>query len=183
MSVTFQGVPLQPGDELVDSDGDTALLVIDNQGRMTVTYPYVSDAGSWTLKDGSELYDGADGGPYEDSFGFVAHRPLSRGFGLADSGARVEFPSGMHRDTDEGKPRFDLIPLPMLRRWADHMAKGAVKYGDRNWELADSQAEVDRMKASAFRHFVQWLEGSTDEDHAAAVMFNVAAAETTAAKL
>ncbi|MFI9629249.1 dATP/dGTP diphosphohydrolase domain-containing protein [Streptomyces sp. NPDC052042] len=52
--------------------------------------------------------------------------------------------------------------------------------GERNWEKADSQAELDRMKASAFRHFMQWLTGETDEDHAAAVVFNLLAAESTA---
>jgi hypothetical protein len=32
-----------------------------------------------------------------------------------DSGARVEFDSGMRRDTDEGKPRYDLIPVMPVR--------------------------------------------------------------------
>lgn len=104
-------------------------------------------------------------------------------FTTLDSGARVDFPSGMRRDTDAGKPRFDLIPLPMLRRLADLYTRGSAKYGDRNWELADSQAEVDRFQASAFRHLVQWLEGDRTEDHAVAVVFNVFAAETIAGKL
>lgn len=106
-----------------------------------------------------------------------------RRFTTLDSGERVDFPSGMRRDTDKGKARFDLIPLPMLRRLADLYARGSVKYGDRNWELADSQTEVDRFKASAFRHFVQWLEGDRTEDHAIATVFNVFAAETIAAKI
>lgn len=104
-------------------------------------------------------------------------------FQTLDSGERVDFPSGMRRDTDKGKPRFDLIPLPMLRRLADLYARGCEKYGDRNWELAESQAEVDRFKASAFRHFVSWLEGDITEDHAVATVFNVFAAETIAAKI
>jgi hypothetical protein len=104
-------------------------------------------------------------------------------FVTLDSGERVDFPSGMRRDTDAGKPRYDLIPRPMLKRLAELYARGAEKYGDSNWTLADSQAEVDRFKASAFRHFMQWLEGDVDEDHASAVTFNVFAAETIAAKL
>lgn len=101
-----------------------------------------------------------------------------------DSGKHETYNSGMRRDTQEGKPRFDLIvpkSLPyeatMLTRWAYLMARGAKKYGDRNWEKGNGFEELDRAKASALRHMMQWLSGETDEDHAAAVFFNVAAAE------
>lgn len=104
-------------------------------------------------------------------------------FTTLDSGERVDFPSGMRRDTDKGKPRYDLIPLPMLRRLADLYARGAEKYGPTNWELADSPEEVARFKASAFRHFVSWLEGDITEDHAVATVFNIFAADTIAAKI
>src|SRR5690606_21266015 len=36
---------------------------------------------------------------------------------------------------------------------------------------------LDRAKSSAFRHFMQWFNGETDEDHAAAIFFNVQAVE------
>lgn len=101
-----------------------------------------------------------------------------------DSGAREEHPSGMVRDTQEGKPRYDLIVpegMPygaaMLDRWAGLMARGAAKYGDRNWELGDSREELARALSSAARHFRQWQAGETDEDHAAAVLFNIQSAE------
>lgn len=94
-----------------------------------------------------------------------------------DSGKRIDYESGMRRDTDEGKPRYDLLWRPMLKRWAELMARGAEKYGDNNWKNANSQEELDRFKASAFRHLIQWLEGEEDEDHASAVFFNVSAAE------
>lgn len=100
-----------------------------------------------------------------------------------DSGVRYEYDSGMVRDTQEGKPRFDLLiphDLPfdqqLLTRWASLMARGASKYGDRNWEKGNGEEELERAKASAFRHFLQWFCGETDEDHAAAVCFNVQAA-------
>lgn len=107
-----------------------------------------------------------------------------------DSGKREEYASGMRRDTQEGKPRFELM-LPdtvpyeeqMLTRFASLLARGAEKYGDRNWELAESEDEMRRFKGSAFRHFIQWFCGETDEDHAAAVMFNIMAHETTGAKV
>ena len=107
-----------------------------------------------------------------------------------DSGERATFDSGMQRDTEAGKPRFDLL-LPanvpyaeqFLTRVASLMARGAEKYEDRNWEKADSEAELARMRSSAFRHFMQWITGETDEDHSAAVVFNLLAHETTAAKI
>lgn len=100
-----------------------------------------------------------------------------------DSGERKEFASGMRRDTDAGKPRYDLIPPLMLKRWALLMARGAEKYGDNNWQLANSDEELARFKASAFRHFMQWQAGELDEDHASAILFNVAAYEVIKSKL
>jgi hypothetical protein len=99
-------------------------------------------------------------------------------FVVKDSGERIDYPTGMRRDIQTGKPRYDLIvPLKMknhmLKRWAVHMTKGAEKYGYRNWELAKTLEEADRFRASAFRHFIQWLDGERDEDHAAAVYFNI----------
>ena len=57
------------------------------------------------------------------------------------------------------------------------------KYGNRNWEKANSQEEIDRFKTSAFRHFMQWFNGEEDEDHAAAVLFNVNCYESIKLKL
>jgi hypothetical protein len=44
-------------------------------------------------------------------------------------------------------------------------------------------AEYERFQESAARHFEQWLEGENDEDHAAAVFFNINGAEYVKAKL
>lgn len=96
------------------------------------------------------------------------------GFTVKDSGAREEFDSGMVRDTTEGKTDYTLVlDGPMFYRWAIHMTKGAVKYSKRNWMKAAGEAELGRFRESAIRHFVQWMKGDTDEDHAAAVMFNI----------
>jgi hypothetical protein len=107
-----------------------------------------------------------------------------------DSGKRVNYNSGMVRDIQEGKPRFDLI-MPeyvpyneqLLYRWAMLMERGMTKYGYRNWEKADSKEELDRFRQSAFRHFIQWFCGLEDEDHAAAIMFNINAYESLKWKL
>lgn len=104
-------------------------------------------------------------------------------FETKDSGKREQYPSGMVRDTQDDKPRYDLIDEPMLTRWAELMARGAKKYGEGNWLLADSQEELKRFQASGFRHFVQWIRGDEDEDHAAAVFYNIAACEYLKRKL
>lgn len=105
--------------------------------------------------------------------------------GLKDSGQRLAYASGMVRDVDDDKPTFDLIipeGIPykelMLTRWAEQLRKGAIKYSRRNWEKADSMEELERAKGSAFRHFMQWFVGEIDEDHAAAVFFNINEVET-----
>lgn len=109
---------------------------------------------------------------------------MSGEFIVKDSGKRKKFNTGMQRDINEDKPAFYLITpklVPyseqMLTRWAAHMRRGANKYADRNWELAATQEELERFKDSAFRHFMQWLLDEDDEDHAAAVFFNIQGAE------
>lgn len=101
-----------------------------------------------------------------------------------DSGERQEFSSGMKRDIQHDKPRFDLLlvsDMPyeaqFLTRWANLMSRGAFKYGERNFEKADSYEELERFMASALRHMMQWLAGETDEDHSAAIAFNLMGAE------
>ena len=106
------------------------------------------------------------------------------------SGEKAVFESGMQRDINTGKPRFDLlvpsgIPFDeqLLTRFANLMTRGAVKYGDRNWENSNGEAELNRFKESAFRHFMQWFCDERDEDHAAAILFNIMGYETTLHKL
>lgn len=101
-------------------------------------------------------------------------------FTVKDSGERSQFASGMQRDVTIGKCRYDLaFDGPMLARYAEHLTKGALKYEPRNWMKANSQAELDRFRESAIRHFVQWVRGDKDEDHAAAVWFNINGYEYT----
>lgn len=111
-------------------------------------------------------------------------------FTTKDSGERVEFDSGMKRDIQDDKARFDLclpkgVPYKdqMLTRFAMLLERGRQKYGERNWEKADSPEELERFKQSGLRHMMQWICGEQDEDHAAAVMFNLLAYEATKRKL
>lgn len=95
-------------------------------------------------------------------------------FQVKDSGERHEFDSGMVRDTNAGKVRYDLLfDGPLAERYSAHLTKGAMKYQPRNWMQAAGQAEAERFKESAIRHFVQWLRGDMDEDHFSATIFNM----------
>lgn len=100
------------------------------------------------------------------------------------SGTHQEYASGMRRDSQDGKPRFDLIRTKaqpyeeqMIYRYAMLLARGAEKYSARNWEDGNSEEELDRAKASLLRHTEQLVAGEEDEDHAAAVWFNAQAIE------
>lgn len=90
-------------------------------------------------------------------------------FTTKDSGEREKFPSGMVRDTQNGKPRYDLIPVGPLKRLADLYMRGAIKYDDNNWMKGQPYS---RTYASLLRHIYAWREGEKTEDHLAAVLWN-----------
>ena len=110
---------------------------------------------------------------------------------LKDSGHRAQFLGGGMREGQGDRARFDLcvpegVPYDeqLLTRFAVHMAKGAAKYEERNWEKFSDQQALDRARASAMRHLYQWVTDAQDgEDHAAAVMFNLMAGEHIQRKL
>ena len=87
-------------------------------------------------------------------------------------GDRRVFASGMERDTAEGKGRFDLVSAHALFRLAKHYENGSKHHKDRNWELG---APLCTFYDSAMRHLVKWMMRWSDEDHLAAVLWNVAA--------
>jgi hypothetical protein len=87
-----------------------------------------------------------------------------------DSGARQAFATGSVRDLQRGKGRFDLIPTMPLRRIAGLYERGAEKYGDRNWQKGQP---LMRYVDSALRHLNCLVAGEPDEDHAAAVAWNM----------
>ena len=90
------------------------------------------------------------------------------GFVTKDSGKHIEYATGMKRDTNEGKGRYDLISPLALRRLAQILERGAVKYDAHNWEKG---SPYSRLMESTLRHLNQYLEGMRDEDHLAAAMF------------
>lgn len=91
---------------------------------------------------------------------------------VKDSGARQDFTTGSVRDTNEGKPRFDLITPIALYELAIHYANGSKKYGDRNWEKGQP---LHRYIESLERHLFKEKMGFVDENHAAALIWNAMA--------
>lgn len=90
-------------------------------------------------------------------------------FTTKDSGQREEFLTGSRRDTQDGKPRFDLIPVGPLKRLADLYTRGAVKYGESNWTKGQP---VSRYYASLLRHIYAWASGDDEEDHLISAVWN-----------
>jgi hypothetical protein len=105
-----------------------------------------------------------------------------KGFTIKDSGKRKEFSTGMIRDSED-KIRYDLIPIWFLERFAEHLTKGARKYKPRNWELAETEEELDRFIQSLCRHIIAYLKGDIDEDHMSAICFNLCGIELVKEKL
>ena len=92
-------------------------------------------------------------------------------FKLKATGEMQIFSTGSRRDILGDKSKFGLLPFYVLERWAAHITKGAVKYGEANWQRGQP---LSRYQDSLLRHLYQWLNGDREEDHLAAMLFNVA---------
>lgn len=157
----------------------------------------ISNVGSWERKEGDDYfnwggknwYSFVGGGEAWDmdlelvKEGKIVTTNTKKEFITKSTGEKKKFPDGMVRDVSDDKVRYDLIYTPMLKRWAELMGRGAKNYGERNWEQAESLEALNRFKESAIRHFMQWFDGETDEDHASAVFFNISGAEMVTKKL
>lgn len=73
--------------------------------------------------------------------------------------------------------QFHILPDHQLKSSSTKSCARLTLQTPRNWELFNNQEALDRAKSSALRHMIQWINGETDEDHAAAVYFNIMAAE------
>lgn len=92
--------------------------------------------------------------------------------GMHDSGKRQSFSSGAVRDTEDDKPRPDLISPFAEERLGHWLKKGAMKYGEHNWSKG---IPMSRCLASLCRHVMKYKQGKKDEDHLSAIMFNAMA--------
>ncbi len=90
--------------------------------------------------------------------------------GLNDTGVRESFASGMIREPNLLRGRFDLISPIALRKLAIHYDRGCMKYSERNWEKGGPHS---RHLNSAMRHLQDYLEGDRKEDHLSASAWNV----------
>lgn len=91
---------------------------------------------------------------------------------IQDNGTRMTYPGGGNREAREGKGREDLIEPELIFRLGVWYELGAKKYGDRNWEKGIS---VKDCVAAIIRHIFKYMAGWKDEDHLAAIAWNVAA--------
>jgi Domain of unknown function (DUF5664) len=137
-----------------------------------------------------EPYGWGDGPLTDGEFEAEAQRHNNwqiRDFVTKDSGAKSEYASGMQRDTRAGKPYLELmypegVPFDeqMIVRLGRLYARGAEKYGERNWEKACTPKELEHYKGSLHSHMIHVLIGTDDgEDHAAAVLWNLIALVNT----
>ena len=96
-------------------------------------------------------------------------------FEIKDSGLRVVSSSGLVRDAGSAAKTDYLLALdgPMFERWAKHLTKGANKYEPRNWMKARTVGDLEHARRSLGHHIFQYLRGDVDEDHAAAIFFNI----------
>lgn len=91
-------------------------------------------------------------------------------FVVKDSGERQTFATGAVRDGGEGKGYFHCLPYEPLLALARLYEAGARKYGKDNWRKG---IPLSRYLDSAFRHLLKLCAGWKDEDHAAAVLWNL----------
>lgn len=89
---------------------------------------------------------------------------------VKSSGDKQQFESGAVRDTQDGKPRYDLIDPGFNARLAEQLRKGAEHYGEHNWTKGIPSS---RYMASLLRHVEAYRAGERDEDHLAAAAFNL----------
>ena len=101
---------------------------------------------------------------------------------LVDSGAREVQPNGFTREPDGDKPDLswlftvrglELVPRELIERIAEHYDNGAAKYSADNWRRGTDPASLARYRRSVARHIFAWFRNETDEDHAAAVAWNL----------
>ena len=70
----------------------------------------------------------------------------------------------MVRSDDSAKLDFTLVDLDMIERFARHLTAAVPSKGRDNWRRASTEEDVQRFRASAWRHFVAWQRGEIDED-------------------
>jgi hypothetical protein len=77
---------------------------------------------------------------------------------------------------DNGKLRWDLLPIEEVEKVVDILTFGAQKYADNNWQNVDNANE--RYYAALMRHLTAWRKGEkidpeSGREHLAHVACNI----------
>ena len=80
------------------------------------------------------------------------------------------FHTGAVRDTAAGKPDYTLLSWPELARISNHYKRNIGKYGRDNWKKGIPSS---RYLQSMLRHAASAVQEEDNEDHLAAIAFNV----------
>lgn len=80
------------------------------------------------------------------------------------------FESGAKRDGNSEKPFVHNLKGYTRLRFGYHMTKGALKYGDKNWELGMT---TESYIESIDRHWAKYLNGDRSEDNLSAIIFGI----------
>lgn len=86
--------------------------------------------------------------------------------------------SGKKNDFQDGKLRWDLLPLEEIEDIVKLYTAGSIKYGDNNWQGLENGYQ--RYKAAMLRHLLEYEKGTkideeTKVNHLAAVAWNAIA--------
>ena len=60
---------------------------------------------------------------------------------------------------DQGKPRYELLPVEPIEEVVKILTYGAVKYEDNNWKYVEPFE--DRYYGAMWRHIMKWRIGQT----------------------
>lgn len=97
---------------------------------------------------------------------------------VPDDGVRITFESGAVRsptvagETGKHPARYDLLNPIVMRRMAETMGEGAIKYGDHNWWKGMSEKV---LLNHGLAHIFAWMKGDRTEDHLSHAMWNLGA--------
>ena len=70
--------------------------------------------------------------------------------------------SGVGKKDDEGKLRWDLLPLKEIEDIVKIYTFGAEKYGDNTWQ--NLKGGYNRYKAAMFRHLMEFEKGNINDE-------------------
>lgn len=91
--------------------------------------------------------------------------------------------SGVNRSNPSDKPDLTLVDWELIERVAIHLGKHSAEKGRDNWRNARDEEDLLRFRQSAWRHHLALDRGLEDEDHAAALVWNVGGIELVRRRL